>query len=149
VQPLVCGRTLPSRDQEIDVTFAKFTVHRFCKRGNEVKHDARIAPREPIDDRKAKARCQQGIASDSNFPSRRVGEKLDVLQALSQIIKYGYSTIEQRAPVLGWFHALTVAIEQAHAKRMLQFRNRSRNDRLNSVQVFRRLPHAAGLHNGH
>jgi hypothetical protein len=42
-----------------------------------------------------------------------------------------------------------VAVEQAHAERMLQVRDRSRYSRLTGVEVLRRLAHAAGLHHGH
>ena len=88
-------------------------------------------------------------ASDPHFASRRVGKKLDVLHALAQVIEYGCAAIEQRAAVFGRLDALAVAIEQAHAERMLQFRDRSRNGGLGGVQALRRLAHAAGLHDGH
>ena len=89
----------------------------------EMKHDARIAPGEPVDDAGNETRGEKGAASDPHFTSCRVGEKLDVLHALVQVIEYGCSAIEQRAAVLGWLDALRVAIEQLHAKGMFQFRD--------------------------
>ena len=41
-----------------------------------MKHDAREAPGEPIDNGRNKARGQKGIASYSQLASRRVGKKL-------------------------------------------------------------------------
>ena len=63
-------------------------------------------------------------ASDPHFPGRGVGEKLDVLHALAQVIEYGHPAIEQRAAILRRLDPLAVAIEQAYAERMLQFRDR-------------------------
>ena len=108
------GPNLPC-DQEIDVTLTQFTVQCLHLFGHEMKHDARIAPGKPIDDGGNKARCQEGIAPNSHFPSRRVGEKLDVLHRLAQVIEHGHSTIEQRATVRGRLYALWAAVEQAHA----------------------------------
>ena len=68
---------------------------------------------------------------------------------LAQVIEYGRAAVEQRATVLGRLDALAVAVEQAHADRMLQFRDRSRNVGLSGVEALRRLPHAAGLHHRH
>ena len=83
-----------------------------------------------------KLAASEGAASDPHFPSRRVGEKLDVLHALAQVVEYGRSAIEQRATVLGRLDPLAVAVEQAHAERMLQFRDRSRNVGLRRIQAF-------------
>ena len=51
--------------------------------------------------------------------------------------------------VFGRFNSLAVAIEEAQAEHLLQVRNRFGNVGLRGVQVSRRLPHAAGLHDGH
>src|SRR5256885_8250836 len=89
-------------------------------RNHEMKHDARIAPGEPVDDARNEARGEKGAASDPHFASRRVGEKLDVLHALVQVIEYGCSAIEQGAAELGWLDSLRDAVEQAHAQGMFQ-----------------------------
>src|SRR5262245_65163660 len=97
------------------------------RRDQEMEHDARIAPGEPVDDAGNETRREKGAASNPHFSSRRVGEKLDVLHALVQVVEYGRSTIEQRSTVLGWLDALRVAVEQLHAKSMFQFCNRPGN----------------------
>src|SRR5262249_7349115 len=116
---------------------------------HEMRYDARMAPGKPFDDAGNETRSERGSASNPHLSSRRVGEKLDVLHALAQVIEYGRSAIEQRATVLRRLDPLAVAVEQAHAEGMLQFRDRSRNRRLGAVEAFRRLPHAASLHHGH
>src|SRR5258707_474872 len=114
-----------------------------------MKHDARIAPRESIDDGGYEGRGQSGDRSDSNFASRRIRKKLDVLYSATQIIEHGHSAIKQRATVLGRLNPLAVAVEQAYAECRLQFRNRSRNGGLRGVETLRCLAHAAGLRHGH
>jgi hypothetical protein len=61
-------------------------------------------------------------ASNPQFPGRRVREKRDVLHALTQIIEYGRPAIQQGAAVLGRLDPLAMAVEQANAERLLQFR---------------------------
>ena len=117
--------------------------------GYKMKHDARIAPGKPIDDGGNEARGEMKSASDPHFSGLGVGEKLDVFDALTQSIEDGRSAVEQRATIPGRLNPFAVAIEQANAERMLQFRDRSRNSGLNGVQPFGRLQHAAGLHDRH
>ena len=74
--------------------------------GHKMKDNPRIAPREPINDGGNEARGQQGLASDPHFSGRRVGQKLNVLHALSQAHRTRPPTIEQRATVLGRLDAL-------------------------------------------
>src|SRR5882762_6214391 len=114
-----------------------------------MKHDSRITLGEPLDDGRNEGRGENGAACDPHFPRRRVGEKLDVFDALAQVIEYGHPAIEQRATVRGRLDALAVAVEQAHAERILQLRDRSRNVGLGCIEALRRLPHGAGLHHGH
>src|SRR6266404_3608244 len=123
VQSLVCSGAESPYDQEIDVTLAQFTAQWLQICGHEMKHDARIAPGEPIDDGRNEACGQNGGASDPHFPSRRIGEKLDVLHRLAQVIEYGHSAIEQGATVLGRLDALGVALKQSHANGTFQFRD--------------------------
>jgi hypothetical protein len=115
----------------------------------EVKDDARIAPRKPIDDGGNEARGEMESAPDPHFSGLWVREKLDVLDALAQGIENSRSAVEQRATIPGRFNALAVAIEQANAERLLQFRDRSRNCGLRGIEPFGRLQHAARLYDRH
>jgi hypothetical protein len=91
------------------------------------------------------------MRADTKLAARKVvvPEKHDVLHALAQVIEYGHPAIQQGAAVLGRLDPLAMAVEQAHAERMLQFSDRSRNVRLSGIEDLRRLPHAARLHHGH
>src|SRR5262245_34124780 len=58
-----------------------------------MKHNSRITPRQPFDDGRDEDFGDIGAASDPHFPGAWVGEKLDVLHALLQLV-------EGRAPCL-------------------------------------------------
>src|SRR5262245_45852178 len=93
-------------------------------RGEDLKDDARIGARKPIDDGGDKAFSARQCVPDLHLPGRRVGEKLDVLHTLAQVIERGHSAIEQRTTVLGRFDSSAMAFEQAYAERLLELRNR-------------------------
>jgi hypothetical protein len=117
--------------------------------GHDVKNDAWIAPRQPINDGSEEAGGANQRIPNPHLPGRRVGEKLDVLHALAQFVEYGHAAIKQRATAISCFDPLAVALEQAYAERMFQFRDRSRNGGLSYVEALRRLPHAARLYHRH
>jgi len=96
----------------------------FALRGrHNMKHYSWVAPRESIDNGRNKAGSQKWIAPNSEFSSGRVREEFDVLYALAKIIKYGHSTVEQRATKRGRLDSVAVPIEQTHAERVLQVRD--------------------------
>jgi hypothetical protein len=96
-----------------------------------------------------KASSEKVATSDSHFSSSRVGEKLDILYGLTEVIKRSRSAIEQDPTVLGHFDALRVAVEQSHANSSFQFRDRPGNGGLGCIKECGRLAHVAGLHHGH
>ena len=114
-----------------------------------MKHDTRVATGEPIDDRGDETRCQKGSAADPHLPGRGIGEKLDALHALTQVIENRHAAIDQRVSLSGQLDALAVAIKQSHTERILKGRDRSRNRGLGTVEARRCLAHAARLHDGH
>ena len=119
VQPVVGNRAESPADHEIDVALVKFTVKRFRKSGHKMKHDAWIALGEPINQGGNKARCEIGVAPNSQFTGCRIGEKLNILHAPAQFVEYRRATIKQRLTVRGRLDALSVTIEQAHTQRAL------------------------------
>src|SRR5215467_909970 len=110
-----------------------------------MKHDARIAAGDPVDDGRHKARRHTWMASDPDFSSSRVGEKFDFPRALAQVIEYGRSALKHRSTVLGRLDAPGSAVKQTHAHCPFQFRDRSGNGRLSHIEMNGRLVHAAGL----
>src|SRR5258708_36554250 len=89
---------------------------------HEMKHDARIAPGEPVDDAGNEARGEKGAASDPHFANRRIGEKLDALDALVQVLEYGCAAIEQTPAGLGGLDPLSVSVQTLQARHALQVR---------------------------
>jgi len=67
---------------------------------DKVKDDARILSGKPIDDGGNKARGQKVGATDSHFSGSGIGEKLDVLYSLTEIIECCRSSIEQNSAAL-------------------------------------------------
>src|SRR5262249_17121473 len=89
----------------------------------EMKYDSRVTPGEAFDDRRAKVFGDIGTATDPDFPSSRVGEKLDILYALLQLVERGHPLIQHGPTALGRLDALCVAVEKARADGMFQFRD--------------------------
>src|SRR5215208_7213949 len=117
---LIRKRTDSLRNQEVYVSVGQFTMQEFRVCGHEMKHDARMPSGKPVGNGGHKARGERGDASDPHLPRSGIGEKLDVLQALTQVVEDSRSTGEQRATELGRLDPLAVAVQQAHAKGMLQ-----------------------------
>lgn len=85
--------------------------------------DTTIPPRDPINHRRNETKGQGRDGSHAHFASLGIGQEFDALDALTECIEYGRTTIEQRAPILSRRDPLAVAVEQAHAKDMLQLRD--------------------------
>ena len=73
---------------------------------------------------------------------------LDVAYALTKLIEHNTAAFEQRVRIQGWFDASGAAIEQAHAKRVLQPAYRFRNRGLRHRQTVCRFRHASRLNDG-
>jgi len=71
-----------------------------------MKHHAWKTPREAIDDGRDEARAERGGAPDPHLARGRVGEELDVLDALAQLIEGSMAATEYGAPVFGEFGAV-------------------------------------------
>src|SRR5262245_63305984 len=94
---LICNGAESSCNHEVNVSLSQLTVQRLRCCGHEMNHDARKAPGESIDDCGHKVRRQKWIASDSHFSGGGIGEILDALHRLAQVIEDGGSSIEQGA----------------------------------------------------
>src|SRR5262249_32215619 len=78
----------------------------------------------------------------------RISEKLDVLDALAQLVERGKPALEQGLAIGRRLDPLAAAIEQADAERTLQVSDRLRYDRVRDRQAFGGSRHAAGLNDG-
>src|SRR5262249_9277845 len=76
---------------------------------------------------------------------RRIGEELDVLHALAQLVEHGDASPDDGLAVLRRRDAPGAAFEQPHAERMLEIGDRARDRRLRGAESLRRLSHAASF----
>ncbi len=59
---------------------------------------------ELVDDSRDEARGESGVATDPHFASRRVGEKLDLFDALPKFIERGEPVLENSLAIeRSWF----------------------------------------------
>jgi len=73
---------------EADCKLAQQLLHPHERR-DDMKGNARILARQPVDDRQDNALRQTGGASNPQFSGRGVGEKRNVLLALGDLVKTG------------------------------------------------------------
>ena len=93
--------------------------------GVDMNGDSRIFSVEPVEHRREHAHHDGVVRADPDFADRRIGQELDVLHRLAQVIEHGHSAIEQGATVLRRLDALAAAIEQSRADRVFEVRDRS------------------------
>src|SRR5262249_1213907 len=114
----------------------------------QMKDDARILPGKLIDDGRYQACGKDRIGSNPQLPYRRVGEELDVLHGLLQLIERDETAIEKRARIDRGFDALRAAIKETHSERMFHVGNRLRNGGLRYAELRSSLAHAAASRHG-
>jgi hypothetical protein len=81
--------------------------------------NARILPREAIEDGAAEAGGDSGRSCDPYFSCRRVGQEFDVSDSLPQLIEGDDTAIEKRSPIDRRLNTMRAAIKQPHTKRVL------------------------------
>src|SRR4029434_9946434 len=96
----------------------------------QMRARAESASRQAVDHGGHEARADDHRSADAHLASRRIGEEGDAFDRLLELIAYGDAVAEQCAPVDGRLDAMRTAIEQAHAERVFQVRNRFRDRRL-------------------
>jgi hypothetical protein len=123
---VLLARRRHAPEKEVDSAFAQAADLLRVRRYRRHMHgDSRIFPVEPVEHCGEQAHDHRIMRADPDFADRRIGQKLDVLHRLSQIVEHGRSAVEQRAAVLCRLSAMAAAIEQPHAHRLLKVRDRS------------------------
>ena len=142
----LCIRHDDSPENEIHAALAKITMQH-CPRGglHHGERDSRVLPRKPGNNVWNQTGNHYLYGSDTNFSGGRIGQIVDLLNALLQIIENHRTPLEKRAPVSRRLDAVTAAIEEAHTKHALEIGNRLRNSRLGYRQLGGSLPHASEL----
>ena len=127
----------------------KFAVQCLHVSGHEMKHDARIAPGEPIDDGGNEARGQKGVASDPHFPSRGSARNSMFFTAWRRSSNTAAPPSSKARP----YSVGSTPWRLRSSRRTPSACSSSAIDlEMCGWVVFRsrgRLPHAAGLHDGH
>jgi len=90
-----------------------------------VYNDARVFPEERFKDWGKDRRDGFG-ATDPEFPSGRIGQKLDVPYSLLQFVKGCEAPLEKRMAVHSWLDAMRIAVEKSHAERAFEIGNHVR-----------------------
>ena len=92
-------------------------------------------------DHRDEARAERGGAPDPHLARGRVGEELDVLDALPQLIEGSMAATEYGAPVFGEFDAVRISLQETHSEGVLQLADRARGAGSNiGTQVVVRAP---------
>ena len=73
--------------------------------------------RQPVDDGGNEMRGDGDRASDPQFSGGRIGQEIDVLHALLQLVEGDGGVIQQRARIDRGLDAARIAIEQPDAER--------------------------------
>jgi hypothetical protein len=81
--------------------------------------------------------------ADPQLSNRRIGEGLEFLQALRQLVENGQSAPYEGTAVGSRFDAIPAAIEEAKPQFVLHFGDRPRNCRLRNRKFSRGFRHAA------
>src|SRR5215467_15587858 len=89
----------------------------------DAQDDSRKGFRKPMDDRPQECRQSGHRTSNSYLAAGWVGQELDVLHALPQLIEHCARTRQQGVSVRGELNAARPAVEKSRAQRMLEIGN--------------------------
>jgi hypothetical protein len=86
---------------------------------DDMKNNARILARQPIDGVENKAFGKACGRCNPQFTGRRVGQKLDFLDPLIKFIERRNAALEERLAILRGLDAVCAALEQRYTESML------------------------------
>ena len=113
-----------------------------------LKGDPRIFSRESFDHGWDQPGNHWIGASNPQFSRLGIGKELDLLHALTELLKDSGTSLEQSLAIYRRLDASRCSIEQSNAERMLQRSDSLRYRGLGDVEARRRLGHATPLHDG-
>src|SRR5262245_1000761 len=109
----------PNAEAKLATAIAQVVKERGPLSYGDLKYDARILARQPVDDGEDDSLGNSGAGAQFHLSRRRVGKKLDILHSLFDLVEGRNAALEKSAAILGRFNTLRAALEQGHAKRML------------------------------
>ena len=133
---------------EPDVPVAQLLKQRITRGDGDVKNDAGILPRQPIDHGENNSFGSSRGRSDPELARRRIGEKLDIPDSLIKFVDGGDAAFEQRAAILRGLDAVRTPVEKRYTEYLFGVSKRSRNGRLGYRQSRCRFRHTARVGHG-
>src|SRR5262249_49525849 len=100
-----------SRYRQLNIALGHVAVELQISPSDDVEYNTRIAAGEPIDHRKSRPRCRSIGATDPQLSGGRVGQELDVHDALSDLIEDRDATLDDRAAIMRRLNAAPAAVE--------------------------------------
>src|SRR5436190_859733 len=113
IEILFGDKSWHSIDDELDIPLTQFTIERCCL---DMKRYAPMLPQQPIDHDLDHSRCKRVRASDPEFSRRRIGKKVNLVDALVQFVEDGNAAFDEGAAILSWLDTLRASIEEPDAE---------------------------------
>src|SRR4029079_2424833 len=104
-------------DQKVDAAFIEAAPVLIAIEDLDVEGDPRITPCQTVNHGRDKACGDRRRCPDAYIARAWVGEKIDVLDALPQLVEGGVAAAEHGAAVVGEFDSTRVSLQQAHSER--------------------------------
>src|SRR5262249_14670884 len=93
-------------------TLAQVVIQRRSSGQHDVKDGARILPRHSIDDGRNDSLGQSRARLNTQFSSPGIGQELNVLDALLELVEDGHASFEQRTAILRRLDTPRVGMEK-------------------------------------
>ena len=117
--------------------------------GDDMKEHAWILPDQSIDGRQDDGHGNRLGRSDAYFPGRWIGEEVDILDTLAQVVEDRDAAFAESETIGRRRNSAPAAVNKLYSERSLQFHHRLGNGGLGYAEAARRLPHAAGFNDRH
>jgi hypothetical protein len=135
-------------DDQVDAAVVEFAIKNDSVGLRDVKYDAWILLQQRLEDRRQEIGRQRRRCPDAQLAKGGIGQKIDQLKSLSQIVEKSEAALIQGATVHCGLDAASVAVDQVHAEGVLKIGDRFRNRRLRHSEGHGRLAHTPGLDDG-
>jgi hypothetical protein len=146
---LLTNRVCDSRDHQLHAARRELRVQRCRVARGDMKCDPRILPREAVNHGCDYGGSKRFGGSNSQFTCRRIGEEIEILNALPQFIEYRDSALDEGATMRRRFDTLARAFQETHPEHMFELGNQFRDRGLGHVESACRFSHAASLDDSH
>jgi hypothetical protein len=138
-------RVRQPRDRKFDCALFQKPIERHGIANHHAEIHSRVLARE-VSDRLRNDRAGDDLrCANPQLPGGRIGEKSDILDALTQLVEHRDAALYKRPAIGGGLDPLPAPVEKTHPERMLEIGDGFRNRRLRDTQTANGLSHAAGI----